>query len=69
MWQTRRGPALPFQPNVAAYEFALGYRPNRVQLVKLGYEWQRTDGVTGTRNNVLGIQLVTSFSALSKAIR
>jgi hypothetical protein len=60
---------LPFQPNVAAYEFALGYRPNHWQLVKLGYEWRRTDGVTGTRNNVLGIQLVTSFNALSNAIR
>lgn len=58
-----------FAPNLQAYEFAIGYRPNRWQLVKLGYEWLKMDGVSGTRDNVLGIQLVTSVQSLSKTFR
>jgi hypothetical protein len=58
-----------FAPNVQAYEFALGFRPNRWQLLKMGYEWLRGQEISGTRDNVVGIQLVTSIQALSKAIR
>ena len=52
-----------------AYEFAVGFRPNRWQLLKVGYEWLRGEEISGTRDNVFGIQLVTSIQALSKAIR
>ena len=58
-----------FAPNVQSYEFAVGFRPNRWQLLKVGYEWLRGEYVSGTRDNVFGIQLVTSIQALSKAIR
>ena len=58
-----------FAPNVQSYEFAVGFRPNRWQLLKIGYEWLRGEEITGTRDNVLGVQLVTSIQTLSKAIR
>ncbi len=57
------------EPSQQAYEFAIGYRPNRWQLIKLGYEWLRTSEVPGTRDNVLGLQYVTSIQSLSKAWR
>ena len=60
---------LPFQPNIHSYEFAVGYRPNRWQILKVGYEWLHGDGVSGSRDNVLGIQFVTSLDFISKAIR
>ena len=58
-----------FEANVQAYEFAIGFRPDRWQLFKIGYEWLRSNDVPGTRDNVLGIQLVTSIQPLSKAWR
>ncbi len=58
-----------FQANVQSYEFALGYRPNRRQLFKIGYEWLKTSEAPGTQDNVLGVQLVTSLPTLSKAWR
>ncbi len=60
---------LPFQPNLQAYEVAVGFRPNRWQLLKVGYEWLHETDESGTQYNVLGLQLVTSLDALSKAIR
>ena len=59
----------PFQPNIQVYELALGFRVNRLQLLKVGYEWLHTDGVSGSQNNVFGVQFVTSVYSLSKAIR
>jgi len=59
----------PFEANVQAYEFAIGYRPDRWQLFKIGYEWLRSNDVPGTRDDVLGVQLVTSIQPLSKAWR
>ena len=56
-----------FLPNRQAWEVALGYRVNHFQTIKVGYEWMRTSGVAGTRDNVFGIQFVTSVRALSKA--
>jgi hypothetical protein len=58
-----------FAPNVQTCELAAGFRPNRWQLLKIGYEWLRGQDISGTRDNVFGIQLVTSIQALSKAIR
>ncbi|HET9220147.1 MAG TPA: hypothetical protein VFR18_24420, partial [Terriglobia bacterium] len=56
-----------FLPNRQAYEVAIGYRVNRVQTLKFGYEVFNTTGSTGTQNNVFGVQFVTSIHALSKA--
>ncbi|MBZ5595539.1 MAG: hypothetical protein LAP39_25115 [Acidobacteriia bacterium] len=58
-----------YAQNVQSYEFAVGVRPNRWQLLKVGYEWLRGEDISGTRDNVFGIQLVTSIQALSKALR
>jgi len=58
-----------FSPDRQSYEFAIGYRPNRWQLVKVGYEWLKTAEVSGTRDNVVGIQLVTSIHSLAAALR
>ena len=60
---------LAFQPDTQSYEVALGYRPNRWQILKVGYEWLRTAGETGSHNSVLGIQLVTSLDSISKTFR
>jgi hypothetical protein len=51
----------------SVYETAVGYRPNRYQLVKVGY--QKVDSVTSRGNlaDSVMIQLVTSFRALSIA--
>jgi len=48
-------------PSLAATEGAAGYRINRWQLLKVGYEWLKNDGVRGTRDNVLGVQFVTNI--------
>ena len=58
-----------FALNRQSYEFAVGFRPNRWQLLKVGYECLKTADVSGTRDNVFGIQLVTSLQPLSKAWR
>ena len=58
-----------FLPNRQSYECAVGYRLNRRQLLKVGYEWLRTQGTSGTGDNVFGIQLVTSIDSLSKALK
>jgi len=58
-----------FEPNHQSYELAFGFRPNRWQLIKVGYEWLQTPEVSGNRDNVFGIQLVTSIRSLSKAWR
>ena len=54
-------------PGHQVYEVAAGYRPNRLQLVKVGYEIQQGPAIRGTIDNVLAVQLVTSFDALSLA--
>jgi len=56
-----------FLPNRQSYEIAVGYRLNRFQTLKVGYEWLKTDGVSGTQNNVFGVQFVTSVHSLSKS--
>jgi hypothetical protein len=55
--------------NRQAYELAVGFRPNRLQLLKVGYEWMKVDGRTGSHDNVFGVQLVTSINGLSKALK
>lgn len=56
-------------PNRESTEVAIGYRINRAQLLKIGYEWLHRDGTLDTRNNIIGVQLVTSIDAFSKAFR
>jgi len=65
--QTSREPRpVVFQPNRQAYEFVAGFRLNRSQFLKVGYEWLHKDGVPGTRENVFGVQFVTTLQPLSK---
>src|SRR5579875_3280987 len=59
----------PYLPNRQAYEAAIGFRPNRLQLLKVGYEWVSVKGGPRTQDNVLGIQFVTSINSLSKAFK
>ena len=47
------------------YEGVLGYRPNRFQLLKIGYERQNGRETPGSLGNVFSLQLVTQFRALS----
>jgi hypothetical protein len=56
-----------FLPNRQSYELVAGYHLNRNQTIKLGYEWLKTDGISGIRDNVIGVQFVTSIHSLSKA--
>jgi hypothetical protein len=56
-----------FAPALQVYETAIGYRPNRMQLIKIGYEIQQSQHIRGTLANVFGIQLVTVFRAISIA--
>ncbi len=58
------------------YEFALGYRPNRYQLLKIGYEWTNrqawsTNGTYWPQERINGVevQLVTTVTAFSHALR
>ncbi len=55
--------------NWSAYEAAIGFRPNRWQLLKIGYQWRHLEGYSGSLQNVVGIQYVTSFNAGSRSIR
>jgi hypothetical protein len=48
-----------------AFEFVAGFRPNRYQLAKLGYEVQQGPQFPGAQGNTLALQLVTSFRVIS----
>lgn len=63
-----RSPTTVF-PNRQYYEVAVGFRPDHFQLLKIGYEWAHVDNGEVNRNNVFGIQFVTSFNGLSKALK
>jgi hypothetical protein len=57
------------RPNRQAVEFSVGYRLSRRQLLMVGYEWLHTNGALDTRNNIFGVQYVTSIDSLYKAFR
>ena len=57
------------RPNRQAVEFSVGYRLSRRQLLKVGYEWLHTNGALDTRNNIFGVQYVTSIDSLYRAFR
>ena len=54
-------------PNSQVTELAFGYRINRRMLLKAGYQWPHRDGTLNTQSNIVGVQLVTSIDAISKA--
>jgi hypothetical protein len=56
-----------FNANKQSYEVAVGYHLNRSQTLKFGYEWLKTNGTSGNRDNVVGLELVTSMNFISKA--
>jgi hypothetical protein len=58
-----------FGSSMASYELGAGYWLNRHQLLKTSYEWLNIEHLTGTRANVVGFQLVTTFHALDRAFR
>jgi len=58
-----------FAPGIGSYELAGGWWLNRHQLIKGGYEWLNTEYASGTRDNVLGVQFITTFRAIDQAFR
>jgi hypothetical protein len=58
-----------YSTSMASYELGAGCWLNRHQLLKTSYEWLRIEDLTGTRTNVFGFQLVTTFHALDRAFR
>jgi hypothetical protein len=52
-------------PNRDSYEFAVGFRPNRHQLIKVGYEVLQGKFLTGTQGNTFGVQLVSTLPSVS----
>jgi len=56
-------------PGKRAVEFAVGFRPNRSQLLKVGYLWTTRSPAPLPNESVLGFQLVTSLPGPAKAWR
>lgn len=54
-------------PGREVYEIAGGYRPDRLQIVKLGYEIQQGPAIQGLHANTISVQLVTTLHAISIA--
>ena len=52
-----------------SYETAVGYRPGIHELIKLEYEIHQGPAISGTKQNVLAVQFVTSLHPLSYASR
>ena len=57
------------RPDRQSYDFVFGYRPNRFQLIKVGYQWLRDRELPGTRDDVWAVQYVTSIDSLHKSFR
>ena len=62
-----QAPVAFFRPDRQSYELVGGLRVNRFQLLKIGYEWVHKERSPGTRDNVFGMQFVTSIEPLSRA--
>jgi hypothetical protein len=56
-----------FAPWIKSYELGGGWWLNRHQLLKASYEWLSVEYVSGTQNNVVGLQFVTTFHAVDQA--
>ncbi|HUH64029.1 MAG TPA: hypothetical protein VLZ50_13575 [Terracidiphilus sp.] len=46
---------------MTSLESAAGYRPNRFQLIKIGYEYERYSSGDDRNDNTLAVQVVTTF--------
>jgi hypothetical protein len=65
---TRVGYASPSAiPGWRTYEAAVGYRAGKHQLVKLEYEVQQGPSISGTQQNTLAVQFVTTLRPISVA--
>lgn len=56
-------------PSRRIYETAIGYRPNRSQIIKVGYEAEEGPSIRGSLSNTFAIQLVTTLPEFSLAAR
>jgi hypothetical protein len=54
-------------PGYQTYEAAIGFRPNTIQLIKMGYTIQQGSAIPGARDNVFAVQFITSFRPVSIA--
>jgi len=54
-------------PSMQTFEAAVGFRPNRSGIVKVGYGVDRVSGPTGTLARVFQLQVVTLLHPLSRA--
>jgi hypothetical protein len=52
---------------VKAYEAAIGFRPNRHQLIKFGYQVPNGPKTPGFAGSTLAVQIVTTFRPLALA--
>jgi hypothetical protein len=52
-------------PGYESYELGAGFRPNRLQILKFGYQILRGPTIQGASDNVAVIQLVTNFHPIS----
>ncbi len=52
-----------------SYETAVGYRPGRYELVKVGYEVKQGPKINGAQQNTLAVQFVTTLPRISVAAR
>jgi hypothetical protein len=44
-----------------SFESAAGYRPNRFQLIKIGYEYERYSSSDDPNDKILAVQVITTF--------
>jgi hypothetical protein len=68
-YQTNNRQAASFLARRQIAEVAVGFRPDRFQLLKVGYEWEAVQGGPPVRDNVFGVQFVTAVDGLSKAFK
>lgn len=54
-------------PGRQAYEVVVGFRPDRHQLVKVGYQIQQGPAIRGTLGNTVAVQYVCAFRPVSIA--
>jgi hypothetical protein len=52
---------------IKAYETSIGFRPNRHQLMKFGYQYSHSPKMSGFAGSTFAVQLVTSFRPVALA--
>lgn len=61
--------ALQYAPTLTSLELGAGVWLRRNLLLKSSYGWLHTEGMTGTQDNIFGLQLVANLHALNWAFR